>query len=128
MSDKERRGVSISEENNEFLARQDNASALVDDLVTQYRKSGKGRSEAALALQIEQKEGELEDVEGTANRLRSELKQLRALKSEYARKEQTEMEEVREKLANTTKDPDNPAIQQQADNLGMTPQQLLDEL
>jgi len=128
MSDKERRGVSIEKKNNDFLARQDNASALINDLVEQYRKSGKGRGEAALALQIEQKEGELEDAQGTVDRLESELEQLRALKSEYARQEETELEEVRDTLAEVEKDPTNDAVQHQAEKLGMTPEQLLDEL
>lgn len=127
MSDKERRTVTLDAENNKVLEESDNASAIVNDLVEQYRKNG-DRGTAALELQREQKQRELKNAKRKVENLEQDITELDALIREYQREEDAELQEAREKLAETPKEPDNPAIKSWAKDLGLTPEQLLDEL
>jgi uncharacterized membrane protein len=128
MSEKKQKSVTVSPENAEYLSQQDNASALIDDLVSQYRKNGTGRGEAALDLQINQKEGEVEEAREKVARLERELAELKQLKAEFTEQENAELQEAREILEGTPRDPQNPAVKTQADRLGMTTTELLNEL
>jgi predicted RNase H-like nuclease (RuvC/YqgF family) len=127
MSDKERRTVTLDAENDKVLEESDNASAIVNDLVEQYRKNG-DRGTAALELQREQKQRELKNAKRKVENLEQDIAELDALIREYQREEDAELQEAREKLAETPKEPDNPAIKSWAKDLGLTPEQLLDEL
>lgn len=127
MSDKERRTVTLDAENDKVLEESDNASAIVNDLVEQYRKNG-DRGTAALELQREQKQRELKNAKRKVENLEQDIAELDALIREYQREEDAELQEAREKLAKTPKEPDNPAIKSWAKDLGLTPEQLLDEL
>lgn len=127
MSDKERRTVTLDAENDKILEESDNASAIVNDLVEQYRKNG-DRGTAALELQREQKQRELKNAKRKVENLEQDIAELDALIREYQREEDAELQEAREKLAETPKEPDNPAIKSWAKDLGLTPEQLLDEL
>jgi predicted RNase H-like nuclease (RuvC/YqgF family) len=127
MTEKERRTVTLDPENDRVLEDSDNASAIVNDLVEQYRKNG-DRGTAALELQREQKQRELKNAKRKVENLKQDIAELDALIREYQREEDAELQEAREKLAQTPKEPDNPAIQSWAQDLGLTPEQLLDEL
>jgi len=127
MTEKERRTVTLDPENDRVLEDSDNASAIVNDLVEQYRKNG-DRGTAALELQREQKQRELKNAKRKVENLEQDIAELDALIREYQREEDAELQEAREKLAETPKEPDNPAIQSWAQDLGLTPEQLLDEL
>jgi len=124
---KETRTVSLDEENDEFLANHDNASALVNDLVEQYRKTG-NRGTTALELQKKQKERELEEQEARTDRLRQDVSELDAMIREFQREEDAELQEAKDALAETPRDAENPAIETWARDLGMTPSELLSEL
>jgi len=127
MTEKKRRTVTLDPENDRVLEDSDNASAIVNDLVEQYRKNG-DRGTAALELQREQKQRELKNAKRKVENLEQDIAELDALIREYQREEDAELQEAREKLAQTPKEPDNPAIQSWAQDLGLTPEQLLDEL
>jgi len=105
----------------------DNASAVVDDLLDQYRKTG-DRATAALDLQIEQKEGELSEVQDTVSRLERELAELRELRSQFEEQESAELKKARKELEDTPKDPSNPAIENWAGKLGMEPTELIEKI
>mgnify|MGYP000040523149 CR=1 FL=1 len=127
MSDKETRTVSLDAENHEYLKTEDNASAVVNDLVTQLRQGG-DRQSAALDLQIEQKERELSDAQGTVDRLETELAELRQLKTAYEREEDARVEQAEAALEGAELEPTNPAVENWSGKLGMTPQELVEEL
>lgn len=124
---KETRSVSIDEENDEWLDEQDNASTLVNELVTQARRSG-GVDTAALDLQIQQKEREARLAEERAENLWNDAEQLRALKQEAERQEAADISEAVEALKGAPLDEDNPAVVNWAGNLGMTPAELVERL
>jgi len=127
MADKERRTVSLDPQNHEWLSDHDNASALVNDLVEQYRRNG-DRGTAGLELQRQQKEREKEHLEQRLENIETDIQELDALIREYRRSEDAELVEARETLADTPRDPENPAIQSWARDLGMTPEQLIEDL
>lgn len=127
MSEKTTRTVSLSPENDEYLAALDNASAKVNDLVTQLREGG-DKATAVLDMQIEQKKRELQEAEQRVERLERGLEDLQKLRDEMESMERAELEDAREALAGTPKDPTNEAVQHWAEKLGMTPPELLEAL
>jgi len=127
MSDKKRRTVTLEEENHEFLKQEDNASAVVNDLVDQYRRNG-DRGTAGIDLQLKQKMRALEDKREEVKRLERDVEELEALRREFQREENAELQEARDVLANAPRDPENEAIQTWAKKLGLTPEELIEEL
>jgi hypothetical protein len=127
MTRKKPKTVTLDPANHEFLQEQDNASALVNDLVEQYRRNG-DRGTVGLELQREQKKREAKHARERAERLQNDVEELDALIREFERDERADLAEARDVLSGTPKDPNNPAVQRWAKDLGLTPQQLLDEL
>lgn len=127
MSDKETRTVSLSPDNNDYLKNKDNASAVVDDLITQLREGG-DRQTAVVDMQIEQQRREITEAENRVERLEQGLDELLSLRQELQNEESAELQEARQALENTPKEPDNPAIQEWAKRLGMAPEELLQQL
>lgn len=124
---KETRTVTLDEENDEFLADQDNASAVVNDLVTQFREGG-DRGTAALELQKKQKERDLETHKNFVENLEQDIAEIEALVQEFKREEDAELQEAQDALKHVPNDPENDAVQNWAQKLGMTPTELLSEL
>lgn len=127
MSDKETRTVSLSPDNNDYLKNKDNASAVVDDLITQLREGG-DRQTAVVDMQIEQQRREITEAKNRVERLEQGLDELLSLRQELQNEESAELQEARQALENTPKEPDNPAIQEWAKRLGMAPEELLQQL
>jgi len=127
MSNKKTRTVSLDAENHEYLKTEDNASAVVNDLIEQLRQGG-DRHTAAIDLQIEQKERELSEAEGKVDRLKQELSELRRLRASTQREEDARLEQAIDALEGVPRDPSNPAVENWAGKLGMTPAELVDEL
>jgi len=127
MTNKETRTVSLKPANNEFLSNHDNASALVDDLVTQYRE-GADRDTVALELQIEQKRRERRSAKKEVNRLDEDIAELERLKNEFQGSREDRLQEAKEVLSDVPREADNPAILNWAERLELTPTELIDEL
>jgi len=127
MSNKETRTVSLDPQNHEFLKTEDNASAVVNDLVDQLRQGG-DRQTAGIDLQISQKERELTDAKGTVERLEREIQELKKLKATFERKEDARLDEAIDALEGVPREPTNAAIENWAGKLGMTPTELVEEL
>jgi response regulator RpfG family c-di-GMP phosphodiesterase len=127
MSDKKRRAVTLDEENDDFLADQHNASALVNDLVTEYRK-GEDKSTVALELQLKQKRKELREARKRAERLEGDVEELEQLKDEFTEQETAELHEARDALQGTPMEPTNEAVKTQAEKVGLTPTELIERL
>lgn len=73
-------------------------------------------------------EREINDRESELARARDELKRLESVLEKSANQKETKLSKAREKLSKTPKDTDNPAIQHWADELNMTPEDLINEL
>lgn len=124
---KETRTVSLDEENDEWLEEQNNASAVVNDLVEQARRNG-GTQMAAINLQITQKERELEHRESDVDRLKREVEELRELKRLEQKEEEANLERAADALEGVPLEEDNPAVENWAEKLGMSAAELVEEL
>ena len=124
---KKRRSVSLSLDNDEFLSNHDNASALVDRLITEYRRGGSADS-AMKRLRVKQVSAEIASMKSNLEHKQDELESLRAdIKSESEIKQQ-KLTDAREQLQGVPRNTDNPAIKNWASKLSMTPEEFIDEL
>ena len=73
-------------------------------------------------------EREINDRECELSKARDELDRLVSVLERSENAKETELSKARNALSKTPKEPDNPAIQNWADELGMTPQELINEL
>jgi len=128
MSEKKRKAFTLDPENKEFLDSQDNASAVVNDLVDQLRRGNASRDVAALQLRRSQKQKEVERVREKLEGLENDLAEIDALIAEFESEVDPELEKALEKLENTPRDPENPAIQRWARKVELTPSDLVGEL
>ncbi len=114
-----------------------NRSEFINELITQYREN-EGRMEEAIqkyrAEQLLEEANELEN-EGEQKKRKAERKREKAqemLDASESVKEQTrvDLDEAREALeeANVPLDPSNPAVKTQAENVGLTPVELVEKL
>lgn len=125
---KDRRGISISPEVNEYLSRDGvNASELVEKLVREHMKQG-DTATAAIQVQLNQKKRELDRVQTEEEQLQRDIAELEELQRQLTTEESAELETHLETLRNTPADPTNPAIRNHANALDITPQALVREL
>jgi len=127
MSDKETRTVSIDPENDDWLQNQDNASAVVNELVEQARKTGNIET-AALDLQKRQKKRELELSRQKTQNLEQDIEEIEETKKQLSNYEDAKIEEAKEALPDGVDDPANPGVENWAAKLGMTPTELLNAI
>jgi len=127
MTDRETRTVSLTPENDQYLKEQDNASAVVDDLITQLREGG-DKETAVIEMQIEQQERELEEARRRVERLERGLQELKELRNTIKSQESAELQQAREALADAPQEETNDAVQHWAEKLGMSPKELLQQL
>jgi len=124
---KKRKTMSLSEDNHEYLSNHDNASALVDRLVTNYREGG-GSMRLVQECRAEEERAKLNALEKRAEIKRELLDELESSVDQKEMQKERKLSEAKESLKETPKDTSNPAIQKWASDLGMTPQELIDEL
>jgi cell division FtsZ-interacting protein ZapD len=125
---KERSTFSLDPEVNEFLQQDHvNASGLVNKLVKQHMNGG-ADEDILREFRIQQLESELNQIESQQEQKRKELEKLRQIDQNKSEEQQQQLEEARDELAETPKDPENPAIQNWAEKLGLTAAELIDEL
>lgn len=127
MSDKKRKSLTLDEENYECLQQEDNASAVVNDLVSNYRRTG-DRGTAGLELRLKHVEDQLHSAQERVEMFENQAKDIKRLIKERKREEDTELRQAREALEHVPQEADNPAVENWAEKLGMTPTELLDVL
>lgn len=128
---KKRRTVSLEPEVDEYLSRPEvNASALVNELVSQHQNGGVN-DDAVLRMREEQVESEVEHLKTRAEKKQEELDAIRDKREEKAETRSVELSEafdVLESLNNRDKlEPTNAAVKTQAGKVGMTPEELINE-
>lgn len=129
MSDKTSTSVSLTAENREYLDREvNNRSAFINDLIQAHRQGKSDIDEAIARYRQEQLESELRKVESRRRELEDELDVIQKQVTAEQERKQELLEEAREALEDTPRDPDNPAIQNWADDLDVTPDELIEKL
>lgn len=125
---KERTSLSLDPEVAQFLQQDHvNASGLVNKLVKQYMGGGAGE-DMIRQFRIEQLEGELNELQAQEEQKRKQLQQLKEVSQQKTEEQKQALEEAKDALQGTPKEPDNPAIKNWASDLGMSPEELIDEL
>lgn len=121
--------VSLSEENVSWLdANYNNRSGYIDDLLTQAREGSGQVEEAIREYQIQELTADVNGMESELETKKARLESLRAeRRSERAEKER-KIEDAREALDGTRLTPDNPAVKNWAEDIGMTPEELIEEI
>ena len=127
MTDKERRTFTLDPENDRYCEELDNASAKINKIVTQLRQGADGDT-VAIDTQLRQKRGELRDKKRDVERLEKDIEELERVKQELQSGEQKKISDAKDALADTPKNPTNPAIKKWATDLGMTPERLIERL
>lgn len=128
MTDKKTKTFSIDPTNFEEISDADNASAIVNDLLTQWRQGDTTRETVALELRLEEKKREKEVVEKRLEMLEQDIQDLEETIEKVRTGESTDMKKAREALAEVPRDPTNPAIENWAGKLGISPDVLVDRL
>jgi predicted nuclease with TOPRIM domain len=115
----------IVDERDEF-----NLSGFVSRCLEQHFAAGNASAPEAAALQaeLEHLEQELADLTTEQERLREKRQRIEDELDDVADDEPALLDQAREKLDDTPRDPDNPAIQNWAAKLGMQPDDLVAEL
>jgi SMC interacting uncharacterized protein involved in chromosome segregation len=124
---KERRTVSLEPSNNHFLSEHPNASDLIDELVSRYRQGGR-EDTVGIELRLQHKRNELEEKRQEVKRLEKEVSELEHLKREVTASESAQLREARAALDEHQLEPQNPAVQNWAEKLGIAPEQLIAKL
>jgi len=125
---KERTSITVDPEVAEYLSRESvNASGLVNKLVKQYMNGG-GEEDALREFRMQQVKSEYEDHAQQARRRLEEYNRLR----EEARRKEEQTPDVPENEAKRVRmvprEADHPVVENIADELGMSEQELLTEV
>jgi hypothetical protein len=131
MTNKKRTSITVDPAVYEFLKQPDvNQSGLINELVKEY-KDNERRQVAALKLRREHLLQEAEEAAETAEQKREQAAEVEALLDDARAAESEQLQEAREALAGINDrdlTPDNPAVENWADKLEMTPEELVDTL
>lgn len=129
MSDKVSTSVNLTGKNREYLDREvNNRSAFINDLIEAHRQGKSDIDEAIARYRREQLEHELREVQSRKREIQNQLDVInQKVQKEEARK-QEQLAEAKETLADVPRDPENPAVENWADKIGITPEELLEEL
>lgn len=127
---KERVTHTVDPEVADYLTSTDNASALVNRLVAEYR-SGGGSETVIIDYRIEELSSDITALEAQLQRKRERLSELRDRKSRIKQTNQRDLAEAVERVATLSSDqlqPDHPAIVTQARKVDMPPEDFLEHV
>lgn len=119
--------LSVDEEVYDYLQTKDNISAYVEKLAKADMK-GVDTDVIGLELQERHLEREAQASLERHERFEEQLEEIRETRKQIQNQTDSALEEAREHLADTPKEPDNPAIENWAKRVDMTPQQLCERL
>jgi len=128
MSDKKRTSITLDEEVYEFLQQNEiNQSGLINELVKKYR-TNESRDIAALTEQRDRLLDEADELEGRAQSKRERASNITEMIDEAKNKESAQIRQAKDALCETPKEVGNPAIEKWANELGISQQELVEEL
>jgi multidrug resistance efflux pump len=121
--------VTLSEQNIAWLdAHYNNRSGYIDDLLDKAREGNGGVDDAVREYQIQQLKSEVAGMEAELGTKKARLNTLqKQQESEQAEKERL-LEEAHEALDGARLVPDNPAVENWAEKVDMTPEELINEV
>lgn len=136
MSEKRQKKVYLTDETADLMDAHDRSNSdLVESALRAYLRSGEVAEIQRQIDELERRRSNLVSERNARDRSIDEIDdELGALRKRLDRMEErqaTEREEladVTDQLADAPRDPSNPAIQAKAKSLGMTPEELVDEL
>jgi len=129
---KKTKSFTLSPDVVEELEQTGNASEVVNGLLEEYFLSA-GDGPIGVELQLQNTETKLNAAIDDRQKLNRRIERLRNKKQRLEREIENRQAQQREKLAEAKqfvqgKEPDNPAVQNWADKLGMPPYELLEEV
>jgi septal ring factor EnvC (AmiA/AmiB activator) len=131
VSRKARKQITIDPALAEEVERRDefNLSGFVNACLEQHFADGAATTagKAAVRAEIERLENQIQEAEQERERLREQRQRLEEDLDDM-NDEPALLDQAREKLANTPRDPDNPAIQNWSGKLGIPAEELCDRL
>lgn len=131
MSDKKRTSITIDEEVYEYLKQSEiNQSGLINELVKEYKRNDKRRV-AALETRYQELIGDAEEAAARAERKYAEAEEVQELLEEARKGKVNGIEAATDALSEIPDErltPENPAVQNWADKLGITATQLVQQL
>lgn len=129
VTDKKVVSVSLDEEAVEYLDKvSDNRSAFINGLLEDHRESKSVANEAVAEFRKKQLEQKKAAMESQLELFEDELEDIEETLQDSKQQVDAEIEEARLVLEDVPKDPSNPGVKNWARKLGMTPQELLDEI
>lgn len=129
MSEKVRISVTIDAENKRWIDNNhQKRSTFINELVTAARRNGCQNEAVVRQYRIQQLQSDKQRRKAELESIQEELEQLRSLEQEKEAKQEELIEEAREQLYGARLEPDNPAVQNWAEKIGITPQELIEEL
>lgn len=129
MSDREPRSVNFDVDNLQWMDENiGNRSEFINDLIHQYRQGTSEMNDAVARFRLEQLAQQEASLETRLESIRSEKEAVRDNLNVAEEIKESELEEARENLKGTPRDPSNPAIQKWAEKVGMTAPELIEEL
>lgn len=127
MTDKTRMTFTVTEEQARYLKNKDNQSAHVRRLI-KADMQGHDIDTAGLKLQIQTLEQQAQQAAEKEEMYQNRAEELSELVEQAEGRQQAELAEARQVLEHATWEVTNDAIQEWAKDVGMSPQQLCEEL
>lgn len=130
MSDKKVITISLSPENVAWIDQNyNNRSGFVDDLVTRAREGDSEMERVIARYQLEQLNGQKATIESRLESINNQIDSVEERFEEIKEEEKETLEQAKEALSRIPNPTvDNKAVQNRADELGMEPKELLEEL
>jgi len=124
---KETKSFSLQERNAEWVSSKDNASAWLDRVIENARKTGDTQG-AVINVQIQQKKREKENAKNKVENLESDIQELKQLKRSMDDHEEQSIKEAAEKLPSGNLEPTNPGVENWARKLEIKPVELVERV
>lgn len=129
MSDKTPTSVNLRDDHREWMDQECiNRSAFINDLIEEYRQSEGRMDDVIRTYQVQQLRADIEAEKSKIESKENRLEELVNEQRERSHKLGAELERARDVLKDVPKEPNNPAIEKWAADLGMTTTELVEKL
>ena len=129
MTDRTPTSVNLRDDHREWMDEENvNRSSFINELIEEYRQSEGRMDDVIRNYQIQQLKADIEAEKSKIQSKESRLEDLVNEQRERSNKLGAEIEEAREALKDTPKEPNNPAIEKWATDLGMTTTEFIEAL
>jgi predicted nucleic acid-binding Zn-ribbon protein len=121
--------ITVSEENLSWLdANYNNRSGYINDLLTKAKEGSGQVDDAIRRYQIQQLKSEITGMETEIQTKKQRLETLENERENEIKEQERLLEEAKSSLDGTELVSENPAVQTWAEKVGMTPEELIEEV